>query len=473
MQGAGSGLLLVKERIKAVQRVFYALLIVDLVVIALGIPMPGDGASLDVLDELTAFEGGFDRGQLEKTLLAHAQSQRLIPLEAVSAAAKSQGVPPVRAAAGGKPLEPRATLALATLGDVYALTGKDASLKLGTASADALGQSLAWRLSRRSGAQSFELQSVSLSARGCDAQDLQRERDVTEARAASLHARRELAIATKTHEDAEKLTEQRKKWHAPWKSIQKANEKRLETLSIKDKADKTSRDADARYEQLATQSEQAKPADNAGCALASITLREQPSGQNVTLTMPAAVEYASVPVGSLTGADFPVAHASGLWEELAKLSPKDAIAKLRGRFSWHYRYVEVGRGIKLGGMTVLQLAPLMLLPFFFALIGRSRGVGASYNPFDRPPGETLPMVGFGLSALNLLVLLFLPLAGCALCTWSLIELEQLPVVPVLCVLGCVGLGGSSQFALGELLELREAVTRSHSNPPPAPSAPAR
>jgi hypothetical protein len=331
-----------------------------------------------------------------------------------------------------------------------------------------------------------------LSARGCDAQDLQRERDVTEARATLLHARRELAIATKTHEDAEKLTEQRKKWHAPWKSIMKANEKRLEALSVKEKADKTSRDADARYEQLATQSEQAKPADNAGCALASITLREQPSGQNVTLTMPAAVEYGSVAVGSLTGADFPVAHASGLWDELAKLSPRDAIAKLRSRFSWHYRYVEVGAGtapalrggagtapalrasgIKLGGMTVLQLAPLLLLPFFFALIGRSRGVGASYNPFDRPPGETLPMVGFGLSALNLLVLLFLPLAGCALCTWSLIELEQLPVVPVLCVLGCVGLGGSSQFALGELLELREAVTRSHSNPPPAPSAPAR
>lgn len=469
MHGVGSGLLLVKERIKAVQRVFYALLIVDLVVIALGIPMPGDGATLDVLDEVSTFEAGFDRKQLEQTLLTHAQAQGLVSIDAIAASAKSEGVPPVRAAAGAKPLSPRASLALATLADVYALTGKDASLKLGMTSADALGQSLAWRLSRRSGAQSFELQSVTLSEQGCRSEDLQREREVTAARAELLHARRELAISTKTHEDAEKLTEQRKKWHAPWKSIMKANEKRLEALAVKEKDDKALQAADAHYERLAKQSEQAKPDDNSGCALATVELKEQPSGQSVSLSVPTAIEYRPVAVGSLTGADFPVAHSSGLWDELAKLSPEDAIAKLRGRFSWHYRYFEPAKGIKLGGMTVLQLAPLMLLPFFFALIRRSRGVGASYNPFDRPPGETLPMVGFGLSALNLLVLLFLPLAGCALCTWSLIELEQLPVVPVLCVLGCVGLGGSSQFALGELLELREAVTRSHSNPPPQPA----
>ncbi|HMI93556.1 MAG TPA: hypothetical protein VK509_19420, partial [Polyangiales bacterium] len=231
--------------------------------------------------------------------------------------------------------------------------------------------------------------------------------------------------------------------------------------------------ADRHYEELAKPAEQLQPSASETCALATASLRELPSGQSFELTLPAAIEQRGVAVGSLTGSDFPIAHASGLWDQLAKLSSKQAIAKLRGRFSWHYRYVEVAPGVKLGGMTVLQLAPLALLPFFIALIRRSRGVGASYNPFDRPAGEVLPMVGFGLSALNLLVLLFLPLAGCALCTWSLIELEQLPVVPVLCVLGCVGLGGSSQFALGELLELREAVTRSHSNPPPAPSASAR
>jgi hypothetical protein len=462
----------VKERIKAVQRVFYALLIVDLVVIALGIPMRGDGATLDVLDEVSQFDAGFDRAQLEKTLLTHAQGQGLVPIAAVASAAAADGVPAVRAAENAKPIAPRAALALATLGDVQALTGKDASLALGVPSAEAIGLALAWRLSRRTGAQGFELTGIEVTQQGCSADDLQLERDVTAARLVRLSAQRELDAATKTHAEAEALWEARRKWKAPWKSILKANEKRVETLGIMNKAQKALNVADKRYESLAKQGEQLKASPSEFCALATASVRET-GGPDFTLTVPAPIEQRGVAVGSLSGADFPVAHASGLWDQLAKLSPKQAIAKLRDRFSWHYRYVELAPGVKLGGMTVLQLAPLALLPFFFALIRRSRGVGASYNPFDRPPGETLPMVGFGFSALNLLVLLFLPLAGCALCTWSLIELEQLPIVPVLCVLGCVGLGGNSQLALGELLELREAVTRSHSNPPPQPSAPAR
>ena len=462
-----------KERIKAVQRVFYALLIVDLVVIALGVPMRGDGATLDVLDEVSTFDAGFDRGKLEKTLLTHAQGQGQVQLEAVAKAAVAEGVPEVKVAPGAQPIAPRASLALATLGDVHALIGKDASLPLGVPSAETLGQALSWRLSRRSGAQGFELLGVELSKQGCSDADLSRERDVSSARIARLRAQRELAAATKELDEAEQLYEARRKWKAPWKSIVKANEKRSEALGVKNKADRALGGADAHYEGLAKPAEQLQASASETCALATASLRELPGGQRFELTLPTAIEQRGVAVGSLTGSDFPVAHASGLWDELAKLSSKQAIAKLRDRFSWHYRYVEVAPGVKLGGMTVLQLAPLALLPFFIALIRRSRGVGASYNPFDRPAGEVLPMVGFGLSALNLLVLLFLPLAGCALCTWSLIELEQLPVVPVLCVLGCVGLGGSSQFALGELLELREAVTRSHSNPPPAPSAPAR
>ena len=462
-----------KERIKAVQRVFYTLLIVDLVVIALGIPMRGDGATLDVLDEVSAFDAGFDRAQLEKTLLEHAQGQGLVTLASVATAAAADGVPPVKAADKAAPIAPRAELALATLGDVHAMTGKDASLPLGIPSAEGLGQALSWRLSRRSGAQSFELQKVEVSKQGCTDADLQREREIDTARVERLRAQRDFDATTKTLEEAEQLYEARRKWKAPWKSIVKANEKRGEAVAAKNKAQRVLNGADERYEALAKQGEQLQASAGDACALATASLREQPGGQSFQLTVPVAIEQRGVAVGSVSGADFPIAHASGLWDELAKLSPKQAIAKLRGRFSWHYRYVEVAPGIKLGGMTVLQLAPLALLPFFFALIRRSRGVGATYNPFDRPPGETLPMVGFGLSALNLLVLLFLPLAGCALCTWSLIELEQLPIVPVLCVLGCVGLGGNSQLALGELLELREAVTRSHSNPPPAPSAPAR
>jgi hypothetical protein len=166
--------------------------------------------------------------------------------------------------------------------------------------------------------------------------------------------------------------------------------------------------------------------------------------------------------------DFPATRAAGLWDELSDGSVEQAIARLRDRFTWHYRYVEVG-SLKLGGMTVLQLAPLLLLPFFVLLIRRSRGLGALYNPFDRPRVEDLPNVGFGVSAVNLLVLVALPLAACVLCAWSLLELGELPIVPLLCAIGSLALGARSHAALNDLLELRDAITRSHSNPPPAPS----
>jgi hypothetical protein len=78
-----------------------------------------------------------------------------------------------------------------------------------------------------------------------------------------------------------------------------------------------------------------------------------------------------------------------------------------------------------------------------------------------------------MEPVNLFVLVVLPFAGCVLCTWSLLQVDQAPIVPVLCAIGALALGGNSHLALKELLELRDAITRSHSNPPPAPSAPVR
>jgi hypothetical protein len=119
---------------------------------------------------------------------------------------------------------------------------------------------------------------------------------------------------------------------------------------------------------------------------------------------------------------------------------------------------------------VLQLAPLVLLPFFLGLMRRTRGVGALYNPFDRVSFDSLPRVGFGSGFLNLIVLVLLPLVACLLCAWSLIQLNEPPIVPALCAMACVGLGGICHMKVGELLELRDAITRSHSNPPPAATA---
>jgi hypothetical protein len=183
--------------------------------------------------------------------------------------------------------------------------------------------------------------------------------------------------------------------------------------------------------------------------------------------VPVRLSSRQVEIPGLMGAEFPVVHARGLWDELSALSVDAAVERQQSRFSWHNAHVDAG-GIALGGMTLLQLAPLPLIFLLLSLRRRSEGVGDSYNPFGAATGEGLPRVGFGLSLLNLVVLVLLPLGGSLLCAWSLLQIDRLPVVPLLCAAGSIVLGALCQLALKELSELRDAVTRSHSNPPPAP-----
>ena len=122
-------------------------------------------------------------------------------------------------------------------------------------------------------------------------------------------------------------------------------------------------------------------------------------------------------------------------------------------------------------MTVLQFAPLLLLPLFFGLIRRSRGLGALYNPFDPPAVEHLPSVGLGAASIEPARARAAAARRVRAVRWSLLEIDQPPMVPALCAHRLARRSARiSHVALNELLELRDAITRSHSNPPPAPSA---
>jgi xanthosine utilization system XapX-like protein len=460
----------VVERIKAVQRAFWALLAVASCVIVLALPRGGDRDAFVVLEELTAFTSGFGRNALERTLLAHAEAQGTIGLDRVAGGVRGPGLPSVQATADAHPLAPRAQLSLGTLSQIHALTTPGATVPLAMANVEGLSRALGWRLSRQE-ERAFELSSLELSTQACSAAALAREPEIDAARVRSLETTSTLEAATKKHEQAELLHEQRRKWKASWKAILKANESRLEALGAKQAAQKAKTEADARYEQLVGEKlEGGSDAEREGCVLAVAKLRAKPSGRQLELSFPAAIELRPVPVPQLTGASFPVTHARGLWNELQALSPAAAIDNVRARFSWHYRYTELA-GVKVGGMTVLQLLPLLLLPCLSQVRRRTRGVGATYNPFDVPPGATLPRVGLGNVLFNALALVVMPLVGCVLCAYSLLAVSQIPLLPLLAGLFGVMIGMQSLNAIGTLLDFREAIERSHSNPPPAPSAP--
>lgn len=465
------------ERIKAVQRMFWALLAASVIVGLLGVPVGDDAATMQALVELSSFEEKFDRPALERALLDRASAQGQVPLDELARAVAGKAAPKLSAAESAEPLRPRAGIALAKLEQIHALGREQSALEIGTPSAEALAVALGWRLARRDGAARHELLGVTLTNEPCKAEDLEREREVAAARAAVLAAQAEFDAAQKRHEGAERLYDLRRKWKAPWKAIARANEKRVEMLGAMETAEQQLKHEEKRHASLAQQAEartgpkrkRREAAQQPVCLLALATLRELPSGENIELALPTPIERRTVRVPPLTGVEFPVTRAAGVWDELAGLSVEQAIAHLRERFTWHYRHVEVS-GVKLGGMTVLQLAPLALLPFFFGLLRRSRGLSALYNPFDRPQVEHLSTVGLGAGPLNLLVLVALPFSACVLCAWSLLEIGRLPIIPVVSAMAVVGLGALSHTALKDLLDLRDAITRSHSNPPPAPSA---
>ncbi len=458
-----------KERIEAVSRMFWATVIAALVVIPIGIPIGDNRATMAALEELEGFRSGFPREKLEDSLLAHAAQQGLVQPARAAAKAGGKGVPALTVSSGAKPIQPRAALELATLASVEALNQPGATLEIASPDAASIGTALGWRLARRGGS-GYELVALELTRASAKPEEVAREQQAAKARLALIDANAALKQATAKHESATELWEARRKWKATWKAIGRANKKRLETREVMVKAD-AERDARrAAYDKLAKAAGafEGHAPDGGDFGVVEAHLTQKPEGETLTLKLPVELKRRTVAVPHLENAGFPVAKDQGLWDAIKDGTPEQGIALLGERFSWHYAHVSVG-SFKLGGMTLLQLAPLLPLLFLGQISRRTRGVGSTYNPFDRPNADDLPRVGLGNGVLNLLALVGLPLAGAVLCGWSLIQIGHLPVLPVLCVLAIVGIGGFAQSALGELMDLRDAIERSHSNPPPAPS----
>jgi hypothetical protein len=459
----------VKQRIQAVQRTFWLFCLLAAGAVVISAPMGNDGEVMGVLRELETFQSRFDRSALESGLLAHANAQGSLKLSAIASAMQGEGLPKLSSKSGQ--IAPRAGVAAATLGRVQALSQPGATLDVAMPEPEALALAIGWRLARRDGTVSYELVGVELTNASATAKDVELEREVEAARVALREAEQAHAEAEEAHTRAEKLVEMRRKWKAPWKSQLKARERRNEALqTMRERADALDA-ARKRHASLADKALAFKggaPDPDADHAAARIELRTQPGGERIEMLAPTTLKRRNIAVPPLAGAELPVTRNSALWDELAALSLDDAIANVGQRFSWHYGGVDVA-GFKVGGPTVLQLAPLLLLVILAALLRRTRVVRRSYNPFDVPAGETLPIVGFGWAMLNLVPLIVLPVAASVLSAWSLVQLDTLAALPALAGVGAIALGSLCFTSLRELTNLRNEVTRAHSQLPVAPA----
>jgi hypothetical protein len=470
----------VKQRIEAVQRVYWAVLGLALVVIVLGLPLGNDAETMAVLDELTAFGSAFEgnRPAIEQSLLKHAKGTGAVALADVDAALGRDGLPKIAVDKAAPPIEPLAAIDLSTLSKIQTLSEQSASLTIGGARAQELGGALSWRIARAVAGSNdpLTLGAITLTLKAVQKDDVERELEAAKTRLQLRDAEKTLAQKQAAHTRLAELYEQRRKWKATWKVLQRTAEERDEAKAAMDTAQKDRDALASRYEQLAKDADaavaKAQPSKSFGAAgdkhyvVAHATLTSR-AGKAIELDVAAPVDVRSVPVPRITGAELPITRATPLWREIEGGTSAAAIERINEEFSWHYAYFQAGP-IKIGGMTLIQFAPLVFLPLLWVLIRRSRRVASGYNPFDRDAG-VLPRVGLG-SALNIVVLIVLPFAGAVLCCVSLVQLRQVPMVPMLCAAGILWLGITAHLSLRDLVDLRDAVRQSHSAPPPAERA---
>jgi hypothetical protein len=474
------------RRMQTAAGVFWGWLVVATGVAAIGVPIGNDASWMAALDEGTKFANAFDRASLERGLRAHASAKHGVPLALVAQRISGRGVPKTTAAAAAAPIAPYSLLALDTLGEIDALATRGASLSIETPRPESIAEALTWRLTHSASNEPHVLQAVVLTERSCAAADLDREREVGRLRGELSQARTRAESAEQRQGTAERVYEARRKHRAPWKVIAKANETRAEARKALEEAQRLLLAAATRYETVASEAlrlagdtgskprpapgaaatQRRKPSDDreVNCRVAVATLAPKSTNKPLEFSIPARVDRRDMPVPHIAGAEFEAARRSGVWDDIKDSAPSVAVAHLRGRFSWHYRYAEFA-GIKLGGMTVLQLAPLALVAMLLLVIRSCRRVSATYNPFDSPVFANLPVVGFSARWANLLALIGLPGVACGLAAWSLLQIDHLPIGPALCGVACLALGGLAFVALRRLLDLREAIMQSHTNPP--------
>jgi hypothetical protein len=457
-----------KARLSTVQLTLFLLLFASLACAVVARPHPENSRFMEALDEMSRFRDGFKRGELEKSLLDYARAQGTLPLAVVASAARGRQVPPVQPSKSAPPLQPTAAVQLQTLSDVRARSQAQSTLVIGVPRAADLGPSIAWRMARVPDASPWTLASIELAPARVGQADVDLEHEVARLRVEALNAQKTVDDATKKLDTAEQLFETRRKWKLPWKILVKSDEARKEARATLEAHQGVLTDTKGRYETQASRAQAARPTSNAfqpGAAFALAKVALEHNHSPTTFEVPVALELRNTPVPTLRGGDFAATRKAGLWPEVKDLDADGAIDAIRRHFNWHYRFVEL-LGVRVGGMTLLQLLPCVLPVLLMLVVLRMRAVSESYNPFGTTIDSSLPRVGFRSRTMDCAALVILPVAAAASAAAALLFIGQVPALPVLVAIACLGLGIYAFGKLGELQALIEAVVHSHSNPPP-------
>lgn len=455
-----------QARLSAVQRALILLPIASVVFAVLARPHPENRAFTHALDEVSAFRASFDRPALEKLLLDYAQGQGTLPLTTVSERTVVDDKT-LAVAAGAPGIKPLSVVRLATLSDAQDHSRPESALGIGVPDVSSLGAALSWRLAQTKLDTVPTLKAVTLSPAAVGEADVALEREVAELQKQRLSAEAEVATANARLEAEQNLFDARRKRGLAWKIIVKSIEARdAAKITLTEKSQALA-DLAGRYEQAVKRAlaprKKVELTAVPGFALARVDLEGGPGSYEI----PVRLESRVVPVPALRQASFTHTVEAGLWDKVKGLGPDQAVSAVQGEFNWHNRYVEVA-GMRVGGMTLLQILPCLLPLLMVLLRRRLRAAAASYSLFGTKIYGDMPTVGFNSRSLEGLTLLLLPVVACVSAGLALLLIGQLPLLPALAAVASVVLGSGAFVRIGELQGLVASVVHSHSYPPPDP-----
>ena len=222
----------VKERLQAVQRLFWLLLALSVGLLIADATGGNNGPKMEALAELQGFAGQFDQASLEASLLEHARAQGRLPLADVAKdIAEAPGVPELTAA--NAVIEPHADLDLSTL-EALSARGEPSQTKLGVPDTKDLAGGLAFLLARGGVSDPQTLQAVELENAKVGKDDLLTFRKTEQARRKLVDVRKEHARAERRFERLTELLKNRRKWKANWRVLKRTDDKRLEAQAERD-----------------------------------------------------------------------------------------------------------------------------------------------------------------------------------------------------------------------------------------------
>lgn len=455
-----------QDGLRAVHTLFATVVISAVCVLPVCFPRLQDGRRIEALETLERLVTTFDAPAFEASVLAQAETGSAVSLKSLATRIQGPRVENVQAADLSPTLAKASPLGLRTLGDVAAAAAGGQQVTLTGPDTDAAAAAIRWRLARLDAPQDATLTMLEQVPGSVTATQLDTERKVEASRVAVLEARRAANKArgrfTRFRDRAKWLIKHR----AARKNQRAAIEKRREAYFEKEEAKINMASSHEAYLKLSAAADgfRAGPerADSPGVVLTASL--KSAAGETLSFTFPVPstkreIKSAAQPLPP----DVDAMRKSPLWTELEPMDAEEARTHVQQDLSWHLSGWKLGP-VRVGGVTLVQLVPLLLLFQLWRLNHRCERTVGNYDPFQHP-GTDLPLPGTGHPPLDAGLIAGLPALAGLLTAITLWRLSELAWLGILLALATASYAVLTYRTYDRLLGLRSGILRNSIRPP--------